>query len=500
MNRLTTLSAALLVAMTGLQVNASSHREAPAITKSPKVDATDFYMFKSYESGRAGYVTLIANYQPLQDAYGGPNYFSMDPNALYEIHVDNNGDAKEDLTFQFKFAQKLNDLQVNVGGQMVSVPLSNIGGINNSSNSAQTQNTSESYSVTMVKGDRRAGTRSNLGTFAKPFDNVGMKSIPNYNAYANSFVKSINFPNCGTGKVFVGQRQDSFAVNLGEIFDLVNIQAPATAFDANAEDKGLNTLGDKNVTTIAMEVPVACLTAGNDPVIGAWTTASLRQGRLLNPTPASNISTASKEGGAWTQVSRLGMPLVNEVVIGLKDKDKFNASKPQNDGQFATYVTNPTLPALLEILFGNLGVKAPTNFPRGDLVGTFLTGIKGLNQPARATPSEMLRLNTAIAATAKADQNRMGVLAGDFAGFPNGRRPGDDVVDAALRVSMGLLCHVDAIGPIADLNGDLGCKAADAKAGTISFTDGALQSPTQFGDRFPYLNTPIGGSPNAARR
>jgi len=501
MNRLTALSAAMLMAMTATSAQASSHREAPSITKSPKVDATDFYMFRSYESNRSGFVTLIANYQPLQDAYGGPNYFSMDPNALYEIHVDNNGDAKEDLTFQFRFTQTLNDLKVAVGGQQVSVPLSNIGGITNNSSSAQ--NTSESYSVTMVKGDRRAGARSNLGTFNKPFDNVGTKSIPNYAAYANSFIQPISFPNCGTGKVFVGQRKDSFAVNLGEIFDLVNIAAPATVFDAGAEDKGLDTLADKNVTTIAMEVPIACLTAGNDPVIGAWTTASLRQGRLLNPTPASNLTTASKEGGAWTQVSRLGMPLVNEVVIGLKDKDKFNASKPQNDGQFATYVTNPTLPALLEILFkgvANDAVVAPTNFPRGDLVGTFLTGIKGLNQAARPVASEMLRLNTAIPATAKANQNRMGVLAGDFAGFPNGRRPGDDVVDAALRVSMGLLCHVDAIGPIADLNGDLGCKATDAKAGTISFTDGALQSPAQFGDRFPYLNTPIGGSPNAARR
>jgi len=227
MNRLTALSAAMLMAMTAATAHASSHREAPSITKSPKVDATDFYMFKSYESGRSGFVTLIANYQPLQDAYGGPNYFSMDPNALYEIHVDNNGDAKEDVTFQFKFAQKLNDLKVPVGGQMVSVPLSNIGGINNGSNSAQTQNTSESYSVTMVKGDRRAGTRSNLGTFNKPFDNVGTKSIPNYATYANSFVQNVTFPSCGAGKVFVGQRKDSFAVNLGEIWSMSKFLPPS---------------------------------------------------------------------------------------------------------------------------------------------------------------------------------------------------------------------------------------------------------------------------------
>ncbi len=491
--QLTTLAVALLMATGSCTVFASSHREAPSITKSPKVDGTDFYMFKSYESGRSGYVTLIANYLPLQDSYGGPNYFALDPNALYEIHVDNNGDAKEDVTFQFRFQQAIKDLQVPVGGQMVSVPLSNIGAITNDASSAQ--NTAETYSVTMVKGDRRTGARTLLGSnFKKPFDNVGNKSIPNYAAYANSFIQPITIPGCGTGKVFVGQRKDSFAVNLGETFDLVNIKAPATEFDPNAEDKGLNTLEDKNVTTIALEVPVSCLTNGSEPVIGAWTTASLRQGRLLNPTPDSDISSASKEGGAWTQVSRLGMPLVNEVVIGLKDKDKFNASKPSGDGQFATYVTNPTLPTLLEILFKAAGVKAPTNYPRTDLVAAFLTGVPTLNQPAHVVASEELRLNTAIAPTPKASQQRLGVIGGDNAGFPNGRRPGDDVVDIALRVVMGKLCT------IAGVNTAVGCKATDAPSGGIHFTDGALQSPTQFGETFPYLNTPLAGSPNPATK
>jgi len=160
--QLTTLAIALMMATGSFSASASSHREAPSITKSPKVDGTDFYMFKSYESGRAGYVTLIANYLPLQDGYGGPNYFSLDPNALYEIHIDNNGDAKEDITFQFRFQQILKDLQVPVNGQMVSVPLSNIGAITNDASSAQ--NTSETYSVTMVKGDRRTGTKTTLGT------------------------------------------------------------------------------------------------------------------------------------------------------------------------------------------------------------------------------------------------------------------------------------------------------------------------------------------------
>ena len=485
--QLTCLTVAVLMATGSFTAVASSHREAPSITKTPKVDGTDFYMFNSYEAGRSGYVTMVANYLPLQDSYGGPNYFSLDPNALYEIEVDNVGDAKEHITFQFRFSQKLNDLQVPVGDKMVSVPLSNIGAITNDANSKQ--NTAETYTVTMVKGDRRTGTRTNLGTFKKPFDNVGNKSIPNYAAYANSFISPITVPGCGTGKVFVGQRKDSFAVNLGQTFDLVNIKAPATELDPKAETAGTNTLADKNVTSIALELPVGCLANAGQPIIGGWTTASLRQGLLRNPAPNSDISSATKEGGAWTQVSRLGMPLVNELVIGLKDKDKFNASQPKDDGQFATYVTNPTLPTLLQILFSSAGVKAPTNYPRTDLVAAFLTGVPTLNKPAGVVASEMLRLNTSIPAVAQPVQNRLGVIEGDNAGFPNGRRPGDDVVDITLRVAMGKLCT------IAGVNTAVGCKAADAPVGTFHFTDGALQTSSQFDTKFPYLTTPIPGSP-----
>lgn len=483
---LTALASAFLLLQTGT-VMASSHREAPSITQSPKVDATDFYMFRSYEANRAGYVTLIANYLPLQEPSGGPNYFALDPNALYEIHVDNNGDAMEDLTFQFRFKNTLADLKVPVGGKMVSVPLTNIGAISAGNTSAL--NVTESYTVDVVRGSRRGGARAAVMTetggtsFTKPVDNIGNKSIANYPAYANTFIHTMSIPGCTTkGRVFVGQRQDSFAVNVGEIFDLINIKAPATDFDPMAEDKGLNTLKDKNVTTLALEVPISCLKS-NDTVIGAWTTASLRQARLLNPNPKSELNSASKEGGAWTQVSRLGMPLVNEVVIGLKDKDKFNASKPKNDGQFAEYVTHPTLPALVGILFGSAGVKAPTNFPRNDLVTAFLTGVEGINKPKNVVASEMLRLNTDTPAATKVMQKRMGVIGGDNAGFPNGRRPGDDVVDIALRVVMGKLCTLN-----------IGCVPADAPSGAIGFTDGALQDPSQFSETFPYLNAPIAGS------
>ena len=342
---------ALIAAMTlcvSASAVASSHREAPSITKTPKVDASDFYMFNSYENNRADYVTIIANYLPLQDAYGGPNYFALDPDALYEIHIDNNGDAVEDITFQFDFTQNLNSIEIDSDGNPstpnVAIPLSNAG---DASNGANVQ-TNESYNVTMVKGDRRSGTRTSLGNFNKPFDYIGTKSFADYPTYARSFIKPLNLGSCGQGKVFVGQRAEGFAIDLGRVFDLVNLNP------LGARNGGTNILADKNVTSIAMEVPKACLVnaSSTDPVIGAWTTASVRQATLVNPSPASGISTTAKKGGAWTQVSRLGMPLVNEVVIGLKDKDKFNASEPKDDvAKFAPYVFYPTLPALIQTLY-----------------------------------------------------------------------------------------------------------------------------------------------------
>jgi len=464
---------------------ASSHREAPFITKNPKADATDFYMFRSYEPGREQFVTLIANYVPLQDAYGGPNFFQMDPDALYEIHIDNNGDAKEDLTFQFRFTNTNKDGAFTVGGQKVSIPLVINGGPINDVNPAGL-NVRETYSVTVVRGDRRGGQRAMVSNaangstvFDKPVDNIGNKSIPNYAAYAAKHVYTVNIPGCSVpARMFVGQRKDPFVVNLGETFDLINIKAPAVEFLANAEKNARDDLDDKNVTSLELEIAASCLTAGNEPVIGGWTTASLRQGRLINPLGGS------RDGGAWTQVSRLGMPLVNEVVIGLKDKDKFNHSKPSGDAQFATYVTNPTLPALVEVLFGSAGAKAPTNFPRNDLVTAFLTGVPGLNQPKNVKASEMLRLNTSIPVVPMGSQKRLGVIDGDNAGFPNGRRPGDDVVDIALRVVMGKLCTLN-----------IGCAPSDAPAGAIRFTDGAYLDDSFFTSSFPYLKTPIAGSP-----
>jgi hypothetical protein len=501
-------SCPLLALVAAFSAQASSHREAPFLTTQPKVDGTDLYMFNSYEPGRSGYVTLIANYQPFQDPFAGPNYFKMDPNAIYEIHVDNNGDAKEDLTFQFKFENVFKNIAVPVGGQNVSIPLTQAGQVN--SPNSPSLNVNEKFSITLIRGNRRTGqaspiTRMGTGaaTFDKPVDNIGTKTIPDYAAYAAQHVYPINIPGCSTpGRVFVGQRREGFAVNVGTIFDLIN--APLSVItDPSKINAAPNPLAGKNVTTMALEIHKSCLLSAStaDPVIGAWTTASVRQSQLVNPNPPSGHQTTVTYGGAWVQVSRLGMPLVNEVIIGLPDKDRFNASLPQNDGQFLTYVTNPTLPKLVEIAMGlKAGSAEPRNFPRQDLVTTFLTGIPGLNRPLNPTPSEMLRLNTSIPAVPFAQQNRLGVvgnvLAGgkDNAGYPNGRRPKDDVVDISLVAAMGGLCMAN--GNSNAFGFGTACNPSQVPLGTTAYKlhDAVDQAAQPFLPGFPYLNTPLPGA------
>jgi Domain of unknown function (DUF4331) len=506
------LAAAAAVASFALPIaHASSHREAPFITTAPKVDGTDLYMFRSYEGvdangagGRADYVTLLANYQPLQAPYGGPNYFKMDPNALYEIHIDNNGDAREDITFQFRFQNKFNAITLPIGGKNVAIPLTQAGQVTSPNSAAL--NVNETFTVDVVRGDRRTGTRGQITnaagggrTFDKPVDNIGTKTIPNYAGYADQHIYNVAIPGCAMpGKVFVGQRKEPFAVNLGTIFDLVNAPV-AVITDPSLINAAPNIIDDANITTLALEVHKSCLTQGNETVIGGWTTASLRQAQLLDPTPKKGHQTTALVGGAWTQVSRLGMPLVNEVVIGLPDKDRFNSSKPTGDGQFADYVTNPTLPALLEIALGLPGI-APTNFPRNDLVTTFLTGIPGVNQPAGVVGSEMLRLNTAIVPRPFAMQNRLGIvgaiLAGqpDRAGYPNGRRPKDDVVDISLVAVMGGLCMAN--GTTNALGFGAACNPSVVPLGATSFSlhDAVDQAVIPLLTRFPYLSTPTPGA------
>jgi len=519
------VACAILVSGTAL---GSSHREAPFITKYPQVDASDFYLFKSYEPGREDYVTLIANYIPIQAPYGGPNYFPLDSEALYEIHIDNDGDSVEDLTFQFDFEDSFpngESIKLNVGGEAVSSVLRNIGVI--SAESQPGLNHLETYTVTMVEGDRRRGSKSSVtniesggDSFAKPYDYAGTKSFGGpgmYTAYANSFIHSINIPGCNApGRVFVGQRHEAFKISLGEVFDLVNFvpiegdSAPGAGDGGGfpfgiTQDPERNILARNNSTSIALEIHQDCLRIGDETVIGAWTTASLPQVTILNPRPT--FLRPEVHGRRLVQVSRLSAPLVNELFIGYDKKDRFNSSEPKDDAQFLTFVTNPGLPLILDILFrdavnditgAGFTDLAPSNFPRNDLVTAFLTGFQGVNQFANVTPGEMLRLNTAIAATQRDQQSPFGVAGGDVAGFPNGRRPGDDVVDIALRVAMGVLCHDLPLGE----NGagvNLGiCSPEDAPTGNVPYTDGAPLDATELNNSFPYLLTPYPGSPVGA--
>lgn len=506
-----TALATMLAPAAGL---ASSHREAPFLTKMPKVDGTDLYAFNSYEAGREGFVTLLANYYPVQEPAGGPNFFTLDPKALYEIHIDNDGDAKEDITFRFDFDTMLANngegiaLDVGPAGdtKQVSVPYAAVAPI--AAGSEAGRNILETYQVHVVRGDRRGGMHESLtamsgeSTFAKPLDNIGRKTIPDYAGYARSFMYDVAIPGCDpqngkSARLFVGQRREGFAVNVGQIFDLLNFDTAGRADVANIlgpQFQGFDDLVDKNVTTLALEVPASCLTKDSDnPIIGVWTTASVRQARVINPNPTFDKPT--REGGPWAQVSRLGNPLVNEVVIGLRDKDRFNSSEPKDDAQFADYVTNPTLPEVAELLFGGAGVRAPNLFPRVDLVAAFLTGIPDVN--ANGSTAEMLRLNTAVPATTCTSQSPYGAAlcfdpatatsnaklnlsarGCDPAGYPNGRRPGDDVTDIELRVAMGYLLNT-----------------TDAPSGALPISDGAGVNSQVFDRAFPYLTAPLPGAP-----
>jgi hypothetical protein len=296
------------------------------------------------------------------------------------------------------------------------------------------------------------------------------------------------------------------------VFDLVNLipvegdSAPGAGDGGGfpggiTQDPANDIISDANITTLALELPKACLTGNGNGVIGGWTSASMRQVRILNP--FATYTKPEVDGGALIQVSRLSTPLVNELVVGIPDKDRFSASEPKNDGQFLKYVDNPSLPFLLDALFrkavnDTLGTTipnlAPQNFPRKDLEAAFLTGFPGVNQLKTVTPSEMLRLNTGIAAKPAAQQSTFGVAGDDLAGFPNGRRPGDDVVDLALRVVMGRLCYpVPVNGTPTDLKL---CTPAQAAVGNVPFTDGAPISAADFDETFPYLRTPIPGATN----
>lgn len=414
---------------------ASSHREAPLITEDPTADNTDVYAFRSPDSPNT--VTIVANWIPLEEPANGPNFYNFSDSAVYEIHVDNNGDAVEDLTYQFRFRTEMRDGSTFLynTGPVLTLDSANL-------------NVRQFYTLNVIKGSRRGpSSTTSMGTgFQVAPPNIGPKSTPDYAALANAAV--MNLPSSG-GKVFAGPRDDPFFVDIGAIVDLLTlrpIQQLHKVGPMAQSASGVDGLKGYNVHTIAIQVPITALTAGGttpsgptaaNAVIGVWATTSRSRVSILN-TGASRVQSL----GGLSQVSRLGMPLVNEVVLSRKFKDIFNASEPKGDlalftgnEEFRNRVLDPELARLMTLLYG---LSVPPA-PRNDLVQVFLTGIPGANQPPNVVPAEMLRLNVAVPVTASSSVNRMGVIGGDLGGFPNGRRLADDVVDIALRVVAGVL-------------------------------------------------------------
>jgi hypothetical protein len=418
------LAAVGFAGMGPLSATASSHREAPLISGTPQYDNTDVYAFRSPDKQNT--VTLAANWLPFQEPAGGPNFYSFATDARYEVHVDNNADAKPDLTFRWTFKDhyRSKDTFLYATGPVTSLGDKNL-------------NYYQTYKLERIK---KGKTKVLIKKARVAPSNVGGASMPNYPALREQSVR-----NNGKGVTsFAGQAEDSFFLDL-RVFDLL--------YGGDLSETGDDTLAGFNVNSVALQVPRRMLAKNGkvdkNPVVGVWSTTSKRSAN-----------------GGYRQVSRLGMPLVNEVVLPLKLKDAFNASKPTQDGAALKYVTNPELPKLIEAVYG---IEAPAT-PRDDLVSVFLTGVEGLNKAkGKVTPSEQLRLNMTTPVTAQ--PNRLGVIGGDTQGFPNGRRLGDDVIDIALQVVEGEL-----VGNANDLG------------------DGVDGNDVAFGDTFPYLALPVSGS------
>lgn len=417
----------LSFSVSGIPVLASSHAEAPLISMDRFADNTDTYAFRSVEAGREGFVTLIANFIPLQEPSGGPQWFRFDDSVLYDIRIDNTGDGLEDITYQFQFTTQT----VN-GNTVLGQSTVNENGVISNLNDVD-YNMPQTYSVRRV--DSSTGRRGRLlgGGFKTPPANIGPRVTPDYE---QNLGQPAVYGLPGGGKVFAGQRDEYFYIDLG-VFDALNLRSVGMT-------GGIDTTKGYNVSTIAIEVPVADLTRSRsvpagptalDAVIGVWSTASRRTVRVINNDGSRNTA------GAWQQISRLGNPLVNEVVIPLNLKDAFNSLSPVNDAVAAPFVLDPELAQLLAAVFG-ITVPPP---PRNDLVAIFATGIpvNPVTGPNYTTflsdgiPHEYLRLNVAIPITPIANINRLGLLGGDVAGFPNGRRVHDDVTDIALRAMAG---------------------------------------------------------------
>ena len=467
-----TLGAGLVLGAV-LMVRASSHREAPLISADPLADNTDVYAFVSPDAPDT--VTLIANWIPLEAPAGGPNFYKFGDDVLYRINIDNNGDAEDDIVYDFRFKTRI---------QNQSTFLYNTGPI--SSLTDPDFNVRQTYSVTRTD---RHGRRVLGDDLATPPVNVGARSTPSYDALADAAIHTLS----DGSKVFAGQRDDPFFVDLGSVFDLLGLRPlnPAHVIPFPSAP-GVDGLKGLNVHTIALQVPKSLLThdgsAATNPgntnsIIGVYSTTLRRRLRVEDNDDRDHKGgegddrddhDRDDDHGAWVQVSRLGMPLVNEVIIPLGQKDRFNASDPDHDSQFAPFVLNPEPARLIPVLYSPAHIRVPPA-PRNDLVAIFLTGIPGLNQPASVKASEMIRLNMAIPPSSS--PNRLGLLGGQNDGFPNGRRLGDDVVDIELRALAGATPFTPAfnISP----NNILG--------------DGVDQNDKPFLSTFPYVASPFGG-------
>ncbi|MEV5661586.1 DUF4331 domain-containing protein [Streptomyces flaveolus] len=419
------LAAAGVTALEPGAASASSHREAPLISGTPRYDNTDLYAFVSPD--RPDTTTVVANWIPFEEPAGGPNFFTFAEDAQYDLNIDNDGDAQGDLVFRYTFTTHTkNDRSF----------LYNTGPV--TSLDDPDLNITQTYDIDLIRlhgGKEMSRTTVADDVPAAPSD-VGRASMPDYGALRDQAVHQL----AGGGQTFAGQADDPFFLDL-RVFDLL--------YGGNLSEVGNDTLKGYNVNSIALQVPTDMIVeSAGQPVVGIWSTTRRKNAQ-----------------GHFTQVSRLGNPLVNEVVNPLADKDTFNASAPADDARFLPNVTQPELPKLVEAIYK---IKAPAE-PRDDLVDVFLKGVPELNQPPHVTPSEQLRLNTSVAPAA--EPKRLGVLDGDTAGFPNGRRLTDDVIDAALQVVEGEL-----VGAKNDL-GD----AVDA-------------NDKEFGHTFPYLAHPTEGS------
>ena len=459
----------------------SSHREAPEIAKDPVADSTDVYAFVSPD--QPGTVTLIANYVPLQEPAGGPNFYEFGDDVCYEIHIDNNGDGQPDVTYRFDFQTRLRnpDTFLYNTGPILSLDSPN-------------WNRRQFYTVSKVNAQ---GGITPLGAgLACPPCNIGPLSTPDYPALAGAAVHGL----AGGRKVFAGQRAEGFYVDLGSIFDLANLrpfQQLHSQFGMNVftgPAPGVNATDHLNVHSIAIQVPITDLVRGGasgeaDPrsVIGVWTTASRQRVRLWDADNGENL-----DSGPFRQVSRLGNPLINEVIIALGDKDRWNTLPPAGDKQFAHYYAHPELAGLLPVLypgvFPNLAALVKSGQARADLEAILLTGIPagivpGFQNSTGPLQADMLRLNTAIKPTA--NPNILGVIGGDLAGFPNGRRVFDDVVTIELRAIAGLTV------PLVDKT-----FTPDKAAGQV--TDGLDPSSVSapYLSQFPYLGVPYSGFDN----